>query len=79
MPCFVRESLMMKLYFILSAICIIPTLTARAQEHNFSSLRPTAMRRRVAGLCSSVTLRYEGVWASGCINPHFLDLGSSWR
>jgi hypothetical protein len=21
----------------------------------------------------------EDVWGSGCINPHFLDLGTSWR
>jgi hypothetical protein len=24
-------------------------------------------------------LRQEGVWGSGCIVPHFLDLGTSWR
>jgi hypothetical protein len=24
-------------------------------------------------------LRHEGVWGSGCIDPHFLDLGASWR
>jgi hypothetical protein len=24
-------------------------------------------------------LRHEGVWRSGCIDPHFLDLGTSWR
>jgi hypothetical protein len=24
-------------------------------------------------------LRHEGVWGSGCIDSHFLDLGSSWR
>jgi hypothetical protein len=24
-------------------------------------------------------LRHEGVWGSGCVDPHFLDLGSSWR
>jgi hypothetical protein len=22
-------------------------------------------------------LRHEGVWGSGCINPYFLDLGTS--
>jgi hypothetical protein len=22
---------------------------------------------------------HEGVWGSGCIEPHFLDLGTSWR
>jgi hypothetical protein len=24
-------------------------------------------------------LLHEGVWGSGCIDPHFLDLGTSWR
>jgi hypothetical protein len=24
-------------------------------------------------------LRHEGVWGSGCIDPAFLDLGTSWR
>jgi hypothetical protein len=24
-------------------------------------------------------LRHEGVWGSGCIDPCFLDLGTSWR
>jgi hypothetical protein len=33
-------------------------------------------------LCLCLTneaLRHEGVWGSGCIDPHFLDLGTSWR
>jgi hypothetical protein len=25
------------------------------------------------------TLRHEGVWGSGCIEPHLLDLDISWR
>jgi hypothetical protein len=25
------------------------------------------------------TLCHEGIWGSGCIDPHFLDLGTSWR
>jgi hypothetical protein len=24
-------------------------------------------------------VRHEGVWGSGCIDPHFLDLGTGWR
>jgi hypothetical protein len=24
-------------------------------------------------------LHHEGVWGSGCIDPRFLDLGTSWR
>jgi hypothetical protein len=31
-------------------------------------------------LClTNQALRHEGVWWSGCIGPHFLDLGTSWR
>jgi hypothetical protein len=31
-------------------------------------------------LClTNYALRHEGVWESGCIDPHFLDLGTSWR
>jgi hypothetical protein len=28
---------------------------------------------------TNYALRHEGVWGSGCIDPHFLDLGTSWR
>jgi hypothetical protein len=24
-------------------------------------------------------LRHEGVWGSGCMDPHFFDLDTSWR
>jgi hypothetical protein len=31
-------------------------------------------------LClTNYALHYEGVWESGCIDPHFLDIGTSWR
>jgi hypothetical protein len=31
-------------------------------------------------LCfTNEALLHEGVWGSGCIDPYFLDLGSSWR
>jgi hypothetical protein len=31
-------------------------------------------------LClTNYALRHEDVWGSGCIDPHFLDLGTSWR
>jgi hypothetical protein len=31
-------------------------------------------------LClTNQALRYEGVWGSWCIDPHFLDLGTGWR
>jgi hypothetical protein len=42
-----------------------------------------AMRTRTVvklSLClTNSALRHEGVWGSGCINPNFLDLGTSWR
>jgi hypothetical protein len=28
---------------------------------------------------TNLALRHEGVWGSGCIDPHFIDLGTSWR
>jgi hypothetical protein len=28
---------------------------------------------------TNYALRHEGVWGSGCIDAHFLDLGTSWR
>jgi hypothetical protein len=31
-------------------------------------------------LClTNYALRHEGVWGSGCIDPHILDVGTSWR
>jgi hypothetical protein len=30
---------------------------------------------KVASLCLT---NHEGVWGSGCIDPHFLDLGTNW-
>jgi hypothetical protein len=31
-------------------------------------------------LClTNLALRHEGVWGSWCIDPHFLDLSTSWR
>jgi hypothetical protein len=28
---------------------------------------------------TNCALRHKGVWGSGCIDPFFLDLGTSWR
>jgi hypothetical protein len=47
--------------------------------------RPTSetvrsKKKKVKSLCLIFkALRHEGVWGSGCIYPHFLDLGISWR
>jgi hypothetical protein len=35
---------------------------------------------KMKSLCfTNWALCHEGVWGSGCIDPHFLDLGTSWR
>jgi hypothetical protein len=37
-------------------------------------------RKVKMSLClTNYALRHEGVWGSGCIDPHFLNLGTSWR
>jgi hypothetical protein len=42
--------------------------------------RSQRMAKVNLSLClTNETLRREGVWESGCINSHFLDLGTSWR
>jgi hypothetical protein len=38
---------------------------------------PTELFTQVAG--KGEALRHGGVWVSGCIDPRFLDLGTSWR
>jgi hypothetical protein len=34
---------------------------------------------KLSPFLTNQTLCHEGVWGSGCIDPHFLDLGTSWR
>jgi hypothetical protein len=41
---------------------------------------PMMMGEVKLSLClTNQALRPEGVWGSGCIDPHFLELGSNWR
>jgi hypothetical protein len=52
-------------------------------------MKPTLLLRRFLttevkkvklSLClTNLALRHESVWGSGCIDPHFLDLGTGWR
>jgi hypothetical protein len=40
----------------------------------------TCKKKVKLSLCSTNSvLLHEGVWGSACIDPHFLDLGTSWR
>jgi hypothetical protein len=39
------------------------------------NVNPSVLENKVVPLLN-YALRYEGAWGSGCINPHFVDLGS---
>jgi hypothetical protein len=47
------------------------------EEKNNNS---SSSKSKVKFLClTNEALRHESVWVSGCIDPHFLELGTSWR
>jgi hypothetical protein len=50
--------------------------------HISSKYPPELLKVKVKVMLSmcltNKALRHEGVWGSGCIDPHFLDLGISW-
>jgi hypothetical protein len=37
------------------------------------------MKVKLSMCLTNYAPHHEGVWRSGCIDPHFLDLGISWR
>jgi hypothetical protein len=44
------------------------------------AVEPVKKEKVNLSLClTTKALLHEGVWGSGCIDPHFLDLGTSWR
>jgi hypothetical protein len=46
----------------------------------YVKIRYCKVRKVKLSLClTNSALRHEGVWGSGCIDLHFLDLGTSWR
>jgi hypothetical protein len=45
----------------------------------YISLCRSNHRLNSAEVLTNWALRHENVWGSGCIDPHFLDLGISWR
>jgi hypothetical protein len=47
---------------------------------SYLCLRSPWSKKVKLSLClTNQALRHEGVWGSGCIDPHFFDLGTSWR
>jgi hypothetical protein len=60
----------------------IPKLTAHILNSYYSNESPGYVQSCKVNLSLCLTnepLHPEGVWGSGCIDPHFLDLGTSWR
>jgi hypothetical protein len=47
--------------------------------NNCTELKPTVRKPKPNTLWTNLPLCYEGVWGSGCIDPHFIDLSISWR
>jgi hypothetical protein len=46
----------------------------------YSSLLITSSKKVKLSPClTNQALCHEGVWGNGCINPHFLGLGTSWK
>jgi hypothetical protein len=89
--CYVTVSI--KLNFFLSSLLRKESMaTVRILDAQYSSLCfavRVAMKRVYASLWHEKaklslclinwTLRQEGIWGSGCIDPLFLDFGTSWR
>jgi hypothetical protein len=62
----------------------LPRLTEQATFRPFICIHfyGAMLRHRTLMLflrLNNKALRHEGVWGSGCIDPCFLDLGTSWR
>jgi hypothetical protein len=47
--------------------------------HIVAYLMTLAVKVKLSLCLTNLALRHEGVWGSGCIDPHFRDLGTSWR
>jgi hypothetical protein len=57
-------------------------LPAISHSTNYSLFINHPMSNTIYSLDTNLTnqaLRHEGVWGSGCIDPYFLDLGTTWR
>jgi hypothetical protein len=70
------------LYFHIPKMCIYfwnlaHIITRRTVSRMIS---PCKDKKVKFSLClTNQALLHEGVWGSGCIDPYFLDLGTSWR
>jgi hypothetical protein len=56
----------------------LPGNTEENHENPWSG-QPVSQLRFKPKVKLSLCLTNQDVWWSGCIDPHFLDLGTSWR
>jgi hypothetical protein len=79
--CHITEDTAVKKNSIL--VLVLWVMTQHILVLNFRRFGETYLRYRVPpklSLClTNSVLHHEGVWGSGGIDPHFLDLGTSWR
>jgi hypothetical protein len=64
-------------------ICIVEmtrvVLTFERQQEKHPSLNCPVKKVKLSLCLTNSALSHEGVWGSGCIDPYFLDLGTSRR
>jgi hypothetical protein len=58
--------------------CEIWSLTLR-EDQRLKTIHRVKKMVKLSLCLTNYTLRHEDVWGSGCIDPHFLDLGTSCR
>jgi hypothetical protein len=62
------------------AICLVgPRTGLYMVTKSNKSNRNKHFCKKLSQWLTNKALRREGVWGSGCIDSHFLDLGNSWR
>jgi hypothetical protein len=61
-------------------LCILPFVRKALSNHvSVSSWHMRIAKVKLSLCLTKEALRHKGVWGSGCIDPYFLDLSTSWR
>jgi hypothetical protein len=71
-------------YIFMCRVEFEPTISVFDQDISCLSVATVQQPKNIKkiksySLLTNWTLRYEDVWGNGCIDPRFLDLGTSWR
>jgi hypothetical protein len=49
------------------------------EESELRKVEKISKKVKLSLCLTNLALRHKGAWGSGCIDPRFLDLGTSWR